>query len=58
MALNGKMAPVGANPMRAYRTPKLTRYGSVRNLTGGSCGLDFDGFFGNANDGNPFGIGC
>lgn len=29
-----------------YETPKLTEYGSVRNLTGGSSGMAADGALG------------
>ncbi|WP_152434986.1 lasso RiPP family leader peptide-containing protein [Erythrobacter sp. THAF29] len=41
-----------------YGKPTLTRYGSVRNLTGGSCGFDADTLFGVSPAGNDMGFGC
>ncbi len=57
---NSETTPAGNDGMRKrqpYSKPALTEFGSLRNLTGGSCGFNIDGIFGNSNPGNPFGIG-
>lgn len=36
---------------RPYDAPKLTRHGSVRNMTGGSTFLNFDQFCGGSTNG-------
>ena len=46
--------------VQKYQKPELIAFGSVKNLTGGSCGVDIDFYIGGASTpvGNDFGIGC
>ncbi len=37
---------IDQNSKSAYDTPRLVEYGSVRNLTGGSMGVNGDGSLG------------
>jgi len=41
----------GATEKRPYEPPKLTYFGTVRNMTGGSSGFNIDAFCGGANNG-------